>query len=93
MLNGNSIVTHERDMSPVNNDNDSSLDETLDSSTADPNLSLSLSQLASKANHRHRRSSRFVIKKKSSLFTIHISNSFVVQVYRRRNVDVLGNNK
>lgn len=64
LLNGNSVATHDRDMSPVNNDNDSSLDETLDSSIADPNQSLSLSQLAVKANHRHRRSSSSSLSKK-----------------------------
>lgn len=36
----------------------------LDMSTADPNLSLSLSQLASKVNHRHRRSSSSSLSKK-----------------------------
>ncbi|CAF1040976.1 unnamed protein product [Adineta steineri] len=67
ILNGNTLSTHERDMSPVNNDNDSSLDDTsgLDSSTTqDPNLSLTLSQIARKSNHRHRRSSNSSSSKK-----------------------------
>ncbi len=46
IINGNNLQTY---------DNNSSLDQ---SKTSNNNLSLSLSQIAQKVNHRHRRSSR-----------------------------------
>ncbi|CAF1206065.1 unnamed protein product [Rotaria sordida] len=67
ILNGNSIQSHGRDLSPIHNENDSSLDDisALDGSTTpDLGLSLSLSQIARKANHRHRRSSSSSLSKK-----------------------------
>ncbi|CAF0913134.1 unnamed protein product [Rotaria sp. Silwood1] len=67
ILNGNTIQSHGRDLSPVHNENDSSLDDTSafdGSTTPDPGLSLSLSQIARKANHRHRRSSSSSLSKK-----------------------------
>ncbi|CAF3979677.1 unnamed protein product [Rotaria sp. Silwood2] len=67
ILNGNTVQSHGRDLSPVHNENDSSLDDTfgLDGSTTpDPGLSLTLSQIARKANHRHRRSSSSSLSKK-----------------------------
>ncbi|UJR30506.1 hypothetical protein I4U23_018037 [Adineta vaga] len=65
ILNGNTLSAHERDISPGHNDNDSSLDDTSEcSTTQDPNLSLSLSQIVRKTNHRHRRSSNSSASKK-----------------------------
>ncbi|CAF3490015.1 unnamed protein product [Rotaria socialis] len=67
ILNGSTVQSHGRELSPIHNENDSSLDDTsgLDGSvTPDTGLSLSLSQLARKANHRHRRSSSSSLSKK-----------------------------
>ncbi|CAF0893202.1 unnamed protein product [Adineta ricciae] len=67
ILNGSTSSAYERDVSPGPNDNDSSIDDpsTLDGSTTqDPNVSLSLSQIVRKTNHRHRRSSNSSKKKR-----------------------------